>query len=372
MNGYVYSNKWGILQMARLSTLLRLSLKIAFFILLFQTLTILIIFMFPSLQKEFIYVNRIFTGRIPYISSDLEPPSNFGYQSIYSNSMPLRIKTKDGMELGAWHITLQNRTLDDSDRLVFMYCHGNAATRALGIRLQLYNGILKSFPGSELLVFDYRGFGDSTGYPSQEGLLNDARAAWRYLTEERSIPSDRIVVIGQSLGTAVASMLASNDYIKPKAFMLMSPIVSISNTVYHYLWARILIIPYLVYLFASCDDFSAFFKNHIQDDFNVKEILKVHGIGSKSLIPVIYIHGTNDRMVPYDHGEQLYYEELNKRQNSKPSKSDNIQFNDEATLVLNRLEKVAFITMKGYGHNDINFAQSVYGAIKLAFDELSQ
>lgn len=367
----VYS-KWEILQMARLSRLLRLSLKIALFILLFQTLSISIIFIFPSLQKEFIYANRIFTGRIPYISSDLEPPSNFGYESVYSNSIPLRIKTEDGMELGAWHITLSNRTLNVSDQLVFMYCHGNAATRALGIRLQVYNGILKSFPGSELLVFDYRGFGDSTGYPSQEGLLKDARAAWKYLTEERSIPSNRIVVLGQSLGTAVVSMLASKDCIKPKAFMLMSPIVSISSTVYHYVWARILIIPYLIYLFASCDDFSNFFKNYIQDDFDVKEILKIHGLGTKSLIPLIYVHGTNDRMVPYDHGEQLYYEELNKRQNIKLFESDRVEFNDEAILSLNRLEKIAFITMKDYGHNDMNFAQSVYGAIKLAFDELSR
>ena len=58
--------------------------------------------------------------------------------------------------------------------------------------------------GLAVLVFDFRGYGDSEGKPSEQGLYRDADAAWRYLVEQRGVEPARIVVFGESLGAAVA------------------------------------------------------------------------------------------------------------------------------------------------------------------------
>jgi abhydrolase domain-containing protein 12 len=59
-----------------------------------------------------------------------------------------------------------------------------------------------------VLAVDYRGFGDSTGVPSQEGLVQDGIASWNWLTDNGAAPSD-VVIMGQSLGTAVSVRLGA-------------------------------------------------------------------------------------------------------------------------------------------------------------------
>ncbi|MBA4160285.1 MAG: alpha/beta fold hydrolase [Gemmatimonadetes bacterium] len=63
--------------------------------------------------------------------------------------------------------------------------------------------------GLDVLLFDYRGYGASEGTPSEEGLHRDALGAYSYLREARQLPSERILLVGHSLGTAVAVRLAS-------------------------------------------------------------------------------------------------------------------------------------------------------------------
>jgi len=63
--------------------------------------------------------------------------------------------------------------------------------------------------GCEVLIFDYRGYGDSTGAPTEAGFYRDADAAYHYLTKIRQIPPARIVLVAHSLGTGVAIDLAS-------------------------------------------------------------------------------------------------------------------------------------------------------------------
>ena len=61
-----------------------------------------------------------------------------------------------------------------------------------------------------MLAIDYRGFGDSTGTPSEAGLLLDARAAWDYVSSHlgKDSAEDKVLLIGQSLGTGVVAGLA--------------------------------------------------------------------------------------------------------------------------------------------------------------------
>ena len=63
--------------------------------------------------------------------------------------------------------------------------------------------------GLNLLAFDYRGYGESEGAPSEAGLYRDADAAYRYLRDTLGVPPDRIVIFGHSLGSAVAVELAA-------------------------------------------------------------------------------------------------------------------------------------------------------------------
>lgn len=86
--------------------------------------------------------------------------------------------------------------------------------------------------GHNFIIVDYRGFADSTGTPSEEGLLTDARCAWDYLAVDKGVPADKISIMAQSLGTGVASGLTSRlaaEEIQPHALILVAPFSSISH-----------------------------------------------------------------------------------------------------------------------------------------------
>ena len=74
------------------------------------------------------------------------------------------------------------------------------------------------------MVIDYRGFGDSEGHPSVEGVSLDARAGWDFLISEGAKPED-VLILGHSLGTAIAGMLAAElgrGGVQPRGTVLMS------------------------------------------------------------------------------------------------------------------------------------------------------
>lgn len=108
--------------------------------------------------------------------------------------------------------------------------HGNAMNRAAPFRVEAYdqltNSTVSSQGGLNVVAIDYRGFGDSTGHPTEQGVLCDARAAWRWVMHRRRLALQRnqlaartttpvsfleqgggIYLVGQSLGTGIASRL---------------------------------------------------------------------------------------------------------------------------------------------------------------------
>lgn len=98
---------------------------------------------------------------------------------------------------------------DNPEARLLVYFHGNTATIAQGRRTEEYRSYASG--ASEkifILAFDYRGFGKSTGSPSEIGLLNDAEAIIDWALNTARIPSERIVLLGHSLGTAVVSSVA--------------------------------------------------------------------------------------------------------------------------------------------------------------------
>ena len=113
-------------------------------------------------------------------------------------------------------------------RPTVLFFHGNAGTRAAPLRVAHYSGFT-SRVGTNVLAIDYRGFGDSTGRPSPDGLAHDARAAWAWLIDAGAAPSD-ILIVGHSLGTAVAARLGSElgrEGVSCRGLVLLAPFSSI-------------------------------------------------------------------------------------------------------------------------------------------------
>jgi len=127
----------------------------------------------------------------------LTPPAS----GLELNPTRVTTVTSDGVRLVGWlmgHDTLAPWIL------IF---HGNAGNIGDGGRPEHY-ARLRAL-GVNVLTFDYRGYGESEGKPSEAGLYHDADAAFGFLRDSIQVPPERIVIFGHSLGSAVAVDLAS-------------------------------------------------------------------------------------------------------------------------------------------------------------------
>lgn len=152
----------------------------------------------------------VFQGRLIYPAPPAQTHGPAGFE-------PIRYTTADGFELAAgWR-----RAAPDMPTLLFF--HGNGAdwqsTAFVTRRL--------AFAGYGVLAAEYRGYGGNPGRPSEKGLYEDGRAAWRFLREHGLNP-DGIVLVGNSLGSGVATQLAAET--EPRALVLVSPFDSLEET----------------------------------------------------------------------------------------------------------------------------------------------
>ncbi len=87
---------------------------------------------------------------------------------------------------------------------VMLWCHGNAGniSHRLGNMRELFHR------GLSILIFDYRGYGRSTGTISESGMYQDALRSYDYLVQQRRIAPERIIMFGRSLGSSVATEVA--------------------------------------------------------------------------------------------------------------------------------------------------------------------
>jgi uncharacterized protein len=136
------------------------------------------------------------------------------------------LTTTDGLLLGAWFIPPHSPTRRETV-IVF---NGNAGHR--GYRAPLARALAQR--GIGVLLFDYRGFGGNAGSPSETGLVEDARAAHRYLARRTDVDDTRVVYFGESLGTGVAIQLAREH--PPHALILRSPFTSMTDVARHHYW----------------------------------------------------------------------------------------------------------------------------------------
>jgi hypothetical protein len=177
------------------------------------------------------------------------------------------LTASDGEKLIAWYVAPR------SDKPLVLYFQGNGG--ALNLRVHRFAWIFAE--GYGLLALSYRGYGGSSGLPSEEGLIRDALAAYDFAVART--PAKRIVLFGESLGTAVAVALAAKRDIG--GLILDAPFTSAAD------------VGAAAYPFAPV-------RWLMRDTFRSdKRIAKVSA-------PVLVLHGERDGVVPIRFGERLF------------------------------------------------------------------
>ncbi len=108
------------------------------------------------------------------------------------------VRAADGPIIHGWYVPLA------STSPVILFCHGNGGD--IATRLDKLRRLRAA--GASVLLFDYRGYGRSTGVPTEQGTYADAEAMYAWLVDVKKVPPERIVFQGESLGAGVATELA--------------------------------------------------------------------------------------------------------------------------------------------------------------------
>ena len=177
--------------------------------------------------------------------------------------------SEDRTRLHGWYVPCL------SARGVILFCHGN--TGNISHRLELLN-ILNRLH-YDVFIFDYRGYGKSDGVPTELGTYQDASAAWNYLINEREKTAAQIVILGRSLGGAIAAWLAAK--VDPRALILESSFRSmplLASELYPYLPIKIL----------------------TRLKYPTEQAL----VGVKC--PLLIVHSVDDELIPFHHSQHLF------------------------------------------------------------------
>lgn len=193
-----------------------------------------------------------------------ETPASFGL--AYTEH---RIATADGETLHAWWME------HPSPRAQVVYWHGNGGN--LSLWLDVVADLRKR--GFSVLAVDYRGYGASTGKPSERGVYRDGEAATSYFNERLRQPGSPVIFWGRSLGCAVASYAASRS--APDALLLESPFPDVGSLFARNPVMRLLSV-FSSYTFAT--------SQHLE---------KYSG-------PLLVIHGDVDSIIPFRAGRRVY------------------------------------------------------------------
>ncbi|KAF8583341.1 alpha/beta-hydrolase [Ramaria rubella] len=275
----------------------------------------LLLLVIPAFQCHLIFLHKVRWPLFP----DFEQPSKYGLAPQKATNV--NITTIDNLRLGAWFIlsdpfyassyvspatpssspfTLSATSISSALRLypTVLYFHGNAGTRAVSFRVATYVSYTTRL-GANVLAIDYRGYADSEGTPSEEGLLRDALAAWTWIIDHGADPAD-IVLVGQSLGTGVAAKLAQKlvaENANPRGLVLVAPYSSLPTLLETYNlggW-----IPLLKPL-QSIPFAQGFILRFLKTRFDTRSVLPT------IKTDIILVHAEDDFDIPSSHSTDLF------------------------------------------------------------------
>lgn len=195
--------------------------------------------------------------KISFTPSDIK----LGFEDVY-------FTTDDGLKINAWFVPYANA------KYTLVFFHGNAGN--IGDRIDKI--ILLNNLKLNIFIIDYRGFGQSQGKPSEQGLYLDAEAAYGYLINTRRIFPEQIILYGESLVAAAVINLAAK--VKVKALILEGAFSSGKDM------AKI-IFPFIP---------NFFFSNSFNSAGKIKKIQ----------IPKLFLHSQNDEIIPIRLSQKLF------------------------------------------------------------------
>ncbi|QDU45299.1 Alpha/beta hydrolase family protein [Symmachiella dynata] len=226
-----------------------------------------VVIIFVVLQRKLIYRPTVANDlRVTTVGLDAEAVRD------------VQIQTPDGEKLNGW---LMQQAGDDGavQRPLVVYFPGNSLNRYE--RINDLREVVRC--GFDVLIFDYRGYGDSSGSPSEQHLASDAMRVWNYACGDLGYEPGRIVIFGESLGGAVALSLWTSENANPPqpgALILNATFVSMPRTVAG-------LYPLFPFQYLLLDRWPS-----------IERITRVTA-------PVVVFHGTEDDMVPVAHGREL-------------------------------------------------------------------
>ncbi|MDX1660257.1 MAG: alpha/beta hydrolase [Gemmatimonadota bacterium] len=194
------------------------------------------------------------------LSPDRTDPSGWGWPEAEE----IRFEAADGTALHGWLFPARGERRGSA-----IYLHGNAGN--VTIRGEAASTFAEL--GLDVLVFDYRGYGASEGTPNESGLYADAEGAWTWWVDDRGVDPSEIVLIGGSLGAAVAVETATRREVA--ALVLVVPLPGTKRVARH--------------TYSFLPDFVFAWETPAFD--SVERVRDVHA-------PVLIAHATEDHIVP--------------------------------------------------------------------------
>lgn len=210
--------------------------------------------------------------RLFYFPTKTAPdlPSKYGLAFEH-----VTFKSEDGTKLTGWFLK-PKAGVNPKGTVVFH--HGN--TGAMGYHIPFVSWMVED--GYQVLLYDYRGYGKSEGALSRKGMVEDARAALTYVRTRKDVNAQKLISFGHSLGGA-KSLAALGEKMVPG----VRGVVSFAG-------------------FASYQDMANRFAGKAGVDLVTDDYSAVGLIAKISPVPVLLVHGSRDRTVPFAQGEKLF------------------------------------------------------------------
>ncbi|VUC35805.1 unnamed protein product [Clonostachys rosea] len=280
----------------------------------------------PFFQRHFLYAHKVNT----LSWTDVNEPERWGFAR--NQVTPFKLNTSDGERLYAWHLLplplyLQNEaslaaqtpgladdvTTTESFRLLkhdpearlVLHFHGNAGHIAQAFRPFSYH-TLTDTSSYHVLAVDYRGFGHSTGVPSESGLIEDGSALVEWAINVAGVPPERIVLLGQSLGTAVVSGVAERYALKGVEFAGIVLVAGFSDLTSMLSEYRIHGLVPVLAPFRKWPPLLRLLEKSVVDKWHSADRLSTIVQSTKSRLRLNLVHSFDDPDIPWTEDNKLF------------------------------------------------------------------
>ncbi|XP_060069074.1 lysophosphatidylserine lipase ABHD12-like [Ylistrum balloti] len=312
------------------------------FLFCLHVLTPVLILTNPWIQSKAVFLNNFRWP--PFI--DVTKPDEFGLGDSVRN---FYLQVDENSKVGVWHLIPQSDAasgveFNQYDNLlkdgkpIFLYLHGTSGSRAGWHRVQLYKLLVAM--DFHVIAFDYRGWADSFGVPTEDGVVADGYFMYKWIRERSG--DTPVYLWGHSLGTAIttklAKMLCEKDE-EPLGVVLESPFTNIREAASkHPFTAPFRMLPWFEAVFLDTIDL-----NNISftSDKNIAHVTT----------PLLILHAEDDKVVPFELGKKLY----GIASETRPTHSGPLEF-------------ISFNASYGYGHKLIFMAPELPNAIRKFMD----